>query len=93
MKSTAVMVDCHGREEAAWDTRLNAAYKKALASGDGADVADGFRKVQRAWIAFRDASCAQPAIVFKGTMAAPVAAYCRMDMTARQALWLERWRQ
>lgn len=87
------MLDCYGREANAWDARLNAAYKKDLKSGDGEDVVEGFRKVQRAWIAFRDAACAQPAIVFKGTMAAPMEAYCRMDMTARQALWLERWRQ
>jgi uncharacterized protein YecT (DUF1311 family) len=92
-ESTAVMVDCYGREGNAWDARLNAAYKKVLKSGDGDDVVEGYRKVQRAWIAFRDAACAQPAIVFKGTMAAPMEAYCRMDMTARQALWLERWGQ
>ncbi len=92
-QSTAVMVDCYGREGNAWDARLNAAYKKALASGDGADVAEGFRKTQRAWIAFRDAACAQAGIVFKGSMAYPMGAYCRMDMTARQALWLEGWSQ
>ncbi len=76
-ESTAVMLDCYGREANAWDARLNAAYKQALKSGDGDDVAEGFRKVQRAWIAFRDASCAQPAIVFKGTMAAPMEAHCQ----------------
>ena len=87
------MVDCYGREGDAWDARLNAAYKRALRNGGGEDVAEGFRKVQRAWIAFREASCAQPAVVFKGTMAAPMAAYCRMDMTAHQAIWLEKWLQ
>ena len=92
-ESTAVMLDCYGREANAWDARLNAAYKRALKSGDGADVAEGYRKTQRAWIAFRDAACAQPALVFKGTMAGPMEAYCRLDMTARQALWLERWGQ
>jgi uncharacterized protein YecT (DUF1311 family) len=92
-ESTAVMVDCYGREANAWDGRLNAAYKKALKSGDGEDVAEGFRKVQRTWIAFRDAACAQPDIVFKGTMARPMEAYCRLDMTARQAIWLEKWQQ
>ncbi len=90
-QSTAVMVECYGREADAWDARLNAAYKKALAGGEGADVAEGYRKTQRAWIAFRDAACAQPGIVFNGTMAGPMGAYCRMDMTARQAIWLEGW--
>ncbi len=92
-QSTAVMVDCYGREGDAWDARLNAAYKKALAGGEGADVAEGYRKTQRAWIAFRDAACAQAGIVFKGTMAASMGARCRMDMTARQAIWLEGWAQ
>jgi uncharacterized protein YecT (DUF1311 family) len=92
-ESTAVMVDCYGREANAWDGKLNAAYKKALKTGDGEDVAEGFRKVQRAWIGFRDAACAQPDIVFKGTMARPMEAYCRLDMTARQAIWLEKWQQ
>ncbi len=89
--STAVVVECYRRETAAWDARLNAAYKKALAEAGGADVAEGFRSTQRAWIAFRDASCKQPYIVFKGTMAAPMEAFCTMDMTARQVIWLETW--
>ena len=92
-ESTATMNQCYGREADAWDARLNAAYKAALANGDGQDVADGLRKTQRNWIAFRDAACAQPAIVFKGTMAGPMSAACVMEMTARQTLWLEGWVQ
>jgi uncharacterized protein YecT (DUF1311 family) len=92
-ESTAAMLQCYGREATAWDARLNAAYKKGLANGDGHDVADGLRKTQRSWLAFRDAACAQPAIVFKGTMAGPIGAYCVMELTARQALWLEGWLQ
>ncbi len=91
--STAAMTGCYGREANVWDARLNAAYRKLLANGDGEDVADGFRKVQRTWVAFRDASCVQAGIVFKGTMAVPMDAYCRLSMTARQALWLEGWLQ
>jgi uncharacterized protein YecT (DUF1311 family) len=92
-ESTAVMLQCYGREAAAWDVRLNAAYKKVLTNGDGQDVADGLRKTQRSWVAFRDAACAQPGIVFKGTAAGPMSAYCVMELTARQALWLEGWLQ
>lgn len=88
--STAGMIECQAREAAVWDVRLNAAYKKALAGAEP-DVAEGYRKVQRAWIAYRDASCAQPRVVYKGTMAGPMSAYCVMEMTARQSLWLERW--
>jgi uncharacterized protein YecT (DUF1311 family) len=92
-ESTATMVQCYGREADAWDARLNAAYKTLMANGDGQDVADGLRKTQRAWIAFRDAACAQPAVVFKGTMAGPMTAWCVLELTARQALWLEGWLQ
>jgi uncharacterized protein YecT (DUF1311 family) len=89
--STAAMSGCYARETAVWDARLNAAYKKLLANGDGPEVAEGFRKVQRNWLAFRDASCAQPALVFQGTMAVPIQGYCQLNMTAHQALWLEGW--
>jgi uncharacterized protein YecT (DUF1311 family) len=92
-ESTATMVQCYGREAETWDARLNAAYKALLANGGGQDVADGLRKTQRNWVALRDAACAQPAVVFKGTMAAPMSAYCVLELTARQALWLEGWLQ
>ncbi len=92
-ESTATMVQCYGREADAWDGRLNTAYKALMANADGQDVADGLRKTQRNWIAFRDTACAQPAIAFKGTMAGPMTAWCVLEMTARQALWLEGWLQ
>jgi uncharacterized protein YecT (DUF1311 family) len=93
-ESTAAMVECHSREYAVWDARLNAAYQKALAAakaGNDREAEEGFRKVQRAWIAYRDASCEVPHLVFKGTMAQPVRAACMLDMTARQSIWLENW--
>jgi len=92
-ETTATMIQCYGREAESWDARLNAAYRALLANGDGQEVADGLRKTQRSWTAFRDAACAQPAVVFKGTMAGPMSAYCVLELTARQALWLEGWRQ
>lgn len=92
-ESNATMLQCYGREADAWDGRLNTAYKAVLAKAESQDVADGLRKTQRSWIAFRDAACAQPAVVFKGTMAGPMSAYCVLEMTARQALWLEGWLQ
>jgi uncharacterized protein YecT (DUF1311 family) len=90
-ESNAVMLQCYGREADAWDGRLNSAYKALLAKGDGKEVADGLRKTQRNWIAFRDAACAQPAVVFQGTMGRPMSAWCVLELTARQALWLEGW--
>jgi uncharacterized protein YecT (DUF1311 family) len=92
-ESNATMIQCYSREADAWDGRLNAAYKALLAKGEEQDVVDGLRKTQRAWIAFRDAACAQPHAAFKGTMAGPMSAWCVMDKTARQAQWLEGWLQ
>jgi uncharacterized protein YecT (DUF1311 family) len=92
-ESNAVMLQCYGREADAWDGRLNAAYKALMAKTDGQEVVDGLRKTQRNWIAFRDAACAQPAVAIHGTMAGPMSAWCVLESTARQALWLEGWLQ
>ena len=68
--SNGVLIDCHDQEAAAWDKRLNVAYVKASSRMEK-DALDNLRKVQRAWIAWRDATCAQPYLVFQGTMAGP----------------------
>jgi uncharacterized protein YecT (DUF1311 family) len=88
--SNAVLNECYGREAAVWDVRLNAAYRAALVKMDK-DAADNLRKTQRAWIAWRDATCRQPEVAFKGTMAGPMQAWRLMDLTARQALWMAGW--
>lgn len=88
--SNAVLNECYSREAAVWDVRLNASYRAALAKMDR-DAADNLRKTQRAWIAWRDATCRQPEVTFKGTMAGPMAAWRLMDLTARQALWMAGW--
>jgi uncharacterized protein YecT (DUF1311 family) len=83
-------IDCALREAAVWDTRLNTAYQDALAGMED-DAAANLKKVERAWIAWRDASCAQPYAVYQGTMAGPIEAWCEMNLTARQALWIGAW--
>jgi uncharacterized protein YecT (DUF1311 family) len=88
--SNGVLNDCYGQEAAAWDKRLNVAYGKA-SSGMEKDALENLRKVQRAWIAWRDATCKQPYLVFQGTMAGPRESWCMLDLTARQAIWMEGW--
>ena len=83
-------VACLNRELDVWDARLNDAYRRVINQADP-DVKLRFIKVQRAWLMWRDASCAQPNVVFQGTMAGPMQAQCLRDATARQALWLESW--
>ena len=88
--SNGVLNDCYGQEAAAWDKRLNVAYGKA-SSGMEKDALENLRKVQRAWIVWRDATCKQPYLVFQGTMAGPMESWCMLDLTARQAIWMEGW--
>ena len=88
--SNAGLSQCYWREAAVWDFRLNGAYRAALAKMDRA-AANNLRKTQRAWIIWRDASCKQPEVAFKGSMAVPMQAWCMMDFTARQALWMASW--
>ncbi len=94
--ATSATKECIRRERAAWDERLNAAYKQRL---DGYNTnsethnirhRDTFRLMQRAWLTARDAKCEIAALDAEGeTAAEPVRLYCQMEETARQALWLE----
>jgi uncharacterized protein YecT (DUF1311 family) len=88
--SNATLNQCYGREAQVWDARLNAAYRAASAKIDR-DAAENLRETQRAWIVWRDASCAQPGVTFKGTMAGPMREWCVLDLTARQAIWMQGW--
>ncbi len=88
--SNAAQIQCYEREAAAWDALLNRAYRAALAKLEP-DAAAGLKKSQRAWLAWRDADCPLPALVFKGTMAGPMQAFCMLDHTARQALSVQGW--
>jgi uncharacterized protein YecT (DUF1311 family) len=88
--SNAVLNECYGREAAVWDVRLNASYRAALGKLDK-EASANLRKTQRAWISWRDATCRQPEVAFKGTMAGPMQEWCAMDLTARQALWMAGW--
>ena len=94
------MKECGAREIAAWDERLNAAYRAAL-SGDigkreaireggrkltGADV---LRDAQRAWIVAREKKCDAAGLPMEGgTGAGLLSVDCFLQETARQALWL-----
>jgi uncharacterized protein YecT (DUF1311 family) len=53
-QSTAGMVECTGTAIDAWNARLNANYKKVLASLDPKSR-EALRVAQRRWVAFRDA--------------------------------------
>lgn len=99
--STAGTALCLDAELRQWDAMLNEAYQRLSALDAAADedmgdnlplvprLAPSLQQMQRAWIAFRDASCTYEAAQWGGgSGAGPATAQCLMEMTARQALAL-----
>ena len=84
--SNAEMIDCANAEAQRQDSRLNAAYKAAMAASDK----NALRAAQRQWIKERDSQCAPDDS--GGQMAALVAADCVATMTAARAAELEAMR-
>jgi len=97
--STYGMMNCYGREAEVWDARLNASYRERMAPQTGptnavtdAMEARQLRKIQAAWIPFRDATCEvlySDGIPIYGSLGRVDGVYCTMVLTARQALWME----
>ncbi|MDB5510584.1 MAG: hypothetical protein JWR08_67 [Enterovirga sp.] len=101
-ETTSGMKACGGREIAAWDERLNAAYRSALAGDLGTQAAvrgggsrtltgaDILRDAQRAWIAFRDRKCDAAGLPMEGGSGAGLQSVeCHLGETARQAIFLD----
>ncbi|MEM6577042.1 MAG: lysozyme inhibitor LprI family protein [Pseudomonadota bacterium] len=102
--TTVGMSFCLGKEAQYWDARLNLAYKDLLAFETSIDaelaelgsaapsMSKALREMQRAWITYRDTTCAYEASQFGGgTGSGPAAAQCVMRLTGAQALELEAW--
>ena len=87
--STQAIVACFSEKTKAADTRLNAAYRRALVRVP-ARQARSLRTAQRAWIGFRDADCRAVADG-EGTVARIEAAQCLADLTSQRARALERF--
>jgi len=91
-QTTAVQVDCFGRELEAWDQRLNRAYIRLMAREKANDPvgSDTLRKMQRAWLGYVQARCNYASAPWVGGAGVgPDAQKCWMKMTGRQALFLE----
>jgi len=82
------IAQCYDRETAVWDERLNQNYKKRLDDAEPA-YRDALKKMQRAWIAYRDAKCSSISVGEQGSISVPMTASCLLDETARQAIFLE----
>lgn len=88
MASTREIVECWSADTKRWDARLNRAYQALLLGLTTKEGKQAWRKAQRAWITYRDASCA----LFKlgeGSIAAVEAAMCLNKFARERALELE----
>lgn len=89
---TPAMVQCSNEEAGRWDRRLNAAYGGIMRDpGWNAETKALLRDAQRAWIAYRDRSCAAQGELAAegGTLSRIVAADCVARLTADRASELE----
>jgi uncharacterized protein YecT (DUF1311 family) len=84
------LIDCADREVRVWEDRLNTAYE-ALKVKATPKAREGYRKMQRAWIAYRDARCAAEgsAETVNTDRQSNIIVSCKLDATARQALILD----
>ncbi len=87
-QTTHGMAGCVRREDLIWDSLLNDWYGMAGKALPKA-LRNELRKVQRAWIKWRDIKCGFERAKFEGgTMGIPISASCVMETTARRALEL-----
>ena len=87
-QSTLGMIDCAGAELKLQDARLNAAYRKTMASLNARQKAK-LQTAQRAWVAFRDAECASYEDEDWGTISRINASACVLHMTVQRTMDLE----
>ena len=97
-----VVAVCQENEAAHWDDILNRTYAEVMAlarARQSQDVGyapdsltDALRGMQRAWIAYRDATCAHALAVARpfGSAGGPAGADCALRQTARQVFELQR---
>ncbi len=90
-ETTRGMVMCIQRELAVWDELLNRYYFALIRQLDKPAMA-ALRQAQRAWIPFRNKTCAFPPALYQGgTIGGPLAAQCLMEETARRTAVLKVW--
>lgn len=97
--STAGMVACLDAELRWWDKTLNETYGEVMAAAKEMDRGkaehapsrvEALRKMQRAWITYRDEKCEFARSEWGGgTGAGPAGVDCLLHETARQTLYLQ----
>ncbi len=79
---------CYQIEAVIWDNLLNDHYKTLLGELDD-EQAGKARAMQRAWLTYRDTTCAFYQDKIQGSMAYPMQAACIARETARRAMLLD----
>jgi uncharacterized protein YecT (DUF1311 family) len=87
-QTTLGTAECYRAEQEIWDALLNENFR-ALRDGLDDGQKTKLRDMQRAWIAYRDTTCAFYHDKIQGTMATGMAAACVARETARRALLLK----
>jgi uncharacterized protein YecT (DUF1311 family) len=80
--------DCYRIEQAIWDDLLNENYKSLQDQLDDGQKAK-LRAMQRAWIGYRDTTCAFYMDKAQGSIAIPMESACAARETGRRALLLK----
>ena len=84
----AAAADCYDIEGAVWDRLLNENYQTLLGTLDDEQTKQA-RAMQRAWLAYRDATCQFYDDKIRGSMSIMMHAACVTRQTARQAMLLD----
>jgi uncharacterized protein YecT (DUF1311 family) len=87
-QTTLGTAECYRAEQEIWDALLNENFR-ALRDDLDEGQKTKLRDMQRAWIAYRDTTCAFYHDKIQGTMATGMAAACVARETARRALLLK----
>lgn len=105
--TTLGISECLQQEADLWDARLNAAYSELMeharrmdasnkpADGDASasdGISESLKKMQIEWIEYRDAACSYAYRRWgNGSMRSIGGSSCHLQLTAKQALWLQRY--
>jgi uncharacterized protein YecT (DUF1311 family) len=84
---TVGIVECLQLKTAAWDARLNAAYRKAMELAED-EQRERLREAQRLWLRYRDANCGYYG-ARQGSIRLIEAAECMRSMTESRTRELE----
>ena len=86
-------IECLGKLKAAYDTTLNSNYKIVLAKASA--ISNSVKKdlvaAEKAWLNFRDTSCAFERSWEQGSLGRVAYVYCQAKMTDDRSVYLDQY--